>query len=88
MDAVALVVEQNFPELHSCFCGLQNPCFSITARRDISRMDTTRNAFNGLREFAALESLAVLEGPACELYRVAISPDMRSKSKLRPPTSW
>ena len=61
MDAVALVVEQNFPELHSCFCGLQHTCFAIAARRDVSSMDTTSDALDGLRELAALQGLAVLE---------------------------
>ena len=88
MDAVALVVEQNFPELHSCFCGLQHTCFSVGARRDVARVHTTANTLNGLGEFPTFQSLAVLEGPVCDMYRVAISPDMRSKSKLRPPTSW
>ena len=70
MDAVALVVEQNFPELHRCFRRLQNTCFAITTRRDVSSMDTTSDALDGLRELAALEGLAVLEGPACDMYRL------------------
>ena len=62
MDAVALVVEQNFPELHSCFCGLQHTCFSVGARRDVARVHTTANTLNGLGEFPTFQSLAVLEG--------------------------
>ena len=88
MDAVAPVVEENFPELHRCFCGLQNTCFPIRTRRDVARVHTTANTLNGLGEFPTFQSLAVLEGPVCDMYRVAISHDMRSKSKLRPPTSW
>ena len=88
MDAVALVVEQNFPELDCCLRRLENTCFSVGARRDVARVHTTANTLNGLGEFPTFQSLAVLEGPVCDMYRVAISPDMRSKSKLRPPTSW
>ena len=60
MDAVALVVEQNFPELHSCFRRLQDTCFSVTTGRDVASMDTTSNTLNNLRELAALQGLAVL----------------------------
>ena len=70
MDAVALVVEEHFSELHCCFCGLQNTCFSITTTSDVARMHMTSDTFNHLRELAALEGLAVLEGPACDMYRL------------------
>ena len=87
MDAVALVVEENFPELHSCFSGTKYSSLPVATTSDVARVHITSDALNDFRELAALESLAVLEGPACELYRVAMSPEMRSKSKMRPPTS-
>ena len=34
-----------------------------------------------------LGGLGGLQAPACDMYRVAISPEMRSKSKMRPPTA-
>ena len=61
MDAVALVVEQNFPELDCCFRRLQDTRLPVAARRDVSSMDTPSDALDGLRELAALEGLAVLE---------------------------
>ena len=61
MDAVALVVEQNFPELDRCLRRLENTSLPVAARRDISSMDTTSDALDGFRELASFQSLAVLE---------------------------
>ena len=61
MNTIALVVEQNFPELHSCFCGLQNTCFAIAARRDVARVHITGDTIYTLSELASFKGLAVLE---------------------------
>ena len=56
---------------------------------DLREASSSRNAFFNLVRGLRLLDAADLEalGDLCVIYRVAISPEMRSKSKVRPPTA-
>ena len=61
MDAVALVVEQNFSQFYCCFRRLEHSSLPVATASDVARMHITSHTLDRLRELAALEGPAVLE---------------------------